>query len=78
MSLPLKDFRCGVTVEIDNALSATARAFGVDKATVAREVLGEWAAKKFHEAKVHVALSRANGTNAASAGIASDDSDTDN
>ena len=43
MSLPLKDFRCGITESIDIWLDAVAAATGTDKAAVARDVLREWA-----------------------------------
>lgn len=56
MSLPLKDFRLGITPEIDRALTAVATAFGRDKQDVAREVLGEWAARKHHEYSVAAKL----------------------
>ncbi|MBS0364928.1 MAG: hypothetical protein JSR67_03780 [Proteobacteria bacterium] len=52
MSLPLKDFRLGVTESIDLWLEAEAVAFGKDKAAVAREVLQEWAKRKAHAFKV--------------------------
>lgn len=61
MSLPLKDFRLGITDTIDVALSATASAFSKDKAAVAREVLQEWAKRKVHEHKVFARLALANG-----------------
>jgi len=56
-----KELHILIPLEIENALAATARAFGTDKSSVAREVLGEWAAKKLHEARVHIGLARANG-----------------
>lgn len=52
MSTPLKDFRLGITETIDIMLDAQARAFGKDKAAIAREVLSDWARKKAHEHKV--------------------------
>lgn len=48
MSLPLKDFRLGITESIDIWLDAEATAFGKDKSAVAREILQEWAKKKAH------------------------------
>lgn len=61
MSLPLKDFRLGITETIDIALDAQAAAFGKDKAAIAREVLAEWARRKIHEHKVMARRFAANG-----------------
>jgi len=61
MSLPLKDFRLGITESIDIMLDAQALAFGKDKAAVARDVLSEWAKKKAHEHKVIARRLAANG-----------------
>lgn len=52
MSVPLKDFRLGITESIDIWLEAEAAAFGKDKAAVAREVLTDWAKRKAHAFKV--------------------------
>lgn len=48
MSLPLKDFRLGITESIDLWLEVEGGAFSKDKATVAREILAEWAKRKAH------------------------------
>lgn len=40
------DFRMAITEEIDLVLSARARAFGLDKAAIARDVLARWAAQE--------------------------------
>ena len=61
MSAPLKDFRCAITESIDVALEAESNAFGRDKAAIAREILGAWAKRKFHEHKVMARLLMANG-----------------
>lgn len=61
MSLPLKDFRLGITETIDIMLDAEAVAFGTDKAAIAREVLKEWAKKKAHAYKVMRSRFEANG-----------------
>lgn len=61
MSVPLKDFRLGITETIDIALDAQASAFGKDKAAIAREVLAEWARRKMHEHKVMARRLQANG-----------------
>ena len=61
MSLPLKDFRLGITESIDIWLEAVAAANGTDKATVGREVLQEWAKRKSHEHKVATRRLIANG-----------------
>ncbi|MCC7462115.1 MAG: hypothetical protein IT480_06580 [Gammaproteobacteria bacterium] len=52
MSLPLRDFRLGITESIDIWLDAEAAAFCKDKAAIAREVLQEWAKRKAHAFKV--------------------------
>lgn len=61
MSIPLKDFRLGISETIDIMLDAQASAFGKDKAAVAREVLADWARKKIHEHKVMARRFAANG-----------------
>jgi hypothetical protein len=61
MSVPLKDFRLGITEAIDIMLDAQAMAFGKDKAAVARDVLAEWAKRKAHEHKVIARRLAANG-----------------
>ncbi len=61
MSIPLKDFRLGITEAIDIWLDSEAEAFGTDKAAVAREVLREWAKKKAHAHKVAQRRLAANG-----------------
>ncbi len=68
MSNPLKDFRLGISEQVDAALESQAIAFGKDKQTVAREVLAEWA-ERFHRAHtVYGQRLMANGSLAASAG----------
>jgi hypothetical protein len=62
MATPLKDFRMGITEQIDAALDAQAAAFGKDKAQVARDVLGEWARLKHREHMMYGRRLRANGT----------------
>ena len=61
MSIPLKDFRLGITEAIDIWLDAEATAFGSDKAAVAREILAEWAKRKAHAHKVAARRLAANG-----------------
>lgn len=61
MSIPLKDFRLGITESIDIWLDAEATAFGKDKAAVAREILQEWAKKKAHAHKVATRRLTSNG-----------------
>ena len=61
MSIPLKDFRLGITEAIDIYLEADAAAFGKDKAAIAREVLNEWAKRKAHAHKVATKRLAANG-----------------
>lgn len=61
MSVPLKDLRLGITEAIDIMLDARAVAFGLDKQTVARQVLAEWAKRMAHEHKVIARRLAANG-----------------
>jgi hypothetical protein len=61
MSVPLKDFRLGITETIDIMLDAEATAFGTDKAAIAREVLRDWAKRKAHAYKVMARRFAANG-----------------
>jgi hypothetical protein len=61
VSLPLKDFRLGITESIDIWLDAVAAANRTDKAQVAREVLQEWANRKRHEHSGAGRRLRANG-----------------
>lgn len=61
MSLPLKDFRLGITESIDIWLDAEATAFGADKAEIAREILSGWARRKAHAFRVASRRFAANG-----------------
>jgi hypothetical protein len=61
MSLPLKDFRLGITEAIDIWLDAEAVAFSTDKAAIAREILQAWARRKAHAYKVATKRFAANG-----------------
>jgi hypothetical protein len=47
MAIPLKDFRCAIPEQVDDALEAHACACGVDKQTAARKILADWA-KGYH------------------------------
>ena len=61
MSLPLKDFRTGITESIHAALEARAAATGTDMQTVAREVLADWAAREHRAYMVYARRLAANG-----------------
>ena len=61
MSLPLKDLRTAVPESTDVWLEIEARATGVDKAAIVRDVLNEWAKGKAHAFKVAHRMLRANG-----------------
>jgi hypothetical protein len=61
MSTPLKDFRTSINELTDVMLEAEAQAFGKDKQAIGREVLHEWAKKKFHAHKVIARRLAANG-----------------
>lgn len=61
MAIPLKDFRLGISEFIDAYLDADAIAFGKDKASIAREILNEWAKRKHLAYKVMAKKHAANG-----------------
>lgn len=61
MSLPLKDFRLGITESIYAALEAEGVAFDKDMQTVAREILQIWADRKHLAYKVYAKRVLANG-----------------
>lgn len=73
MSIPLKDFRLGITEAIDIWLESEAIAFGTDKAAVAREILQEWAKRKAHAFKVAQRRLAANGLQPELPGIETED-----
>jgi hypothetical protein len=73
VAVPLKDFRMGITEQIDAALDAQAAAFGKDKAQVAREILGEWARLKHREHTLYGRRLASNGMQLDLAGIDADD-----
>ncbi len=73
MALPLKDFRLGITEQIDAALDAQAVAFGRDKAAVARDVLAEWARMKHREHTVYGRRLASNGMQLDLTGIDTDE-----
>ena len=50
MSIPLVDFRCKVTPEIDALLETLHRTTGRDKSEIARDVLQKWAVTEIHAA----------------------------
>lgn len=47
MAAPLKDFRCAINAQCDDALEGYAAMLGVDKQTAARRILADWA-RAFH------------------------------
>lgn len=69
MSLPLKDFRLGITEEIAAALEADAAAFDRTMESVAREILQQWAERKAHAYRVYARRVIANGAQAELPGI---------
>lgn len=64
MSLPLKDFRLGITDGVHAALEARAIAAGSDMQTVAREILVEWARREHRAYMVYAKRAQANGAQA--------------
>lgn len=61
MSLPLKDFRTGITESIYAALEARAAADETDMQSIARRVLQQWADREAHAYKVFARRVIANG-----------------
>ena len=52
MSLPLTDFRCKVTPEIDSLLEAQHRITGRDKSEIARDVLQKCVVAEIHASMI--------------------------
>lgn len=73
MSIPLKDFRTAISESIDIWLDAVAAANKVDKATVARDVLQEWADRKMHEHRLAHRRMTANGLQSELPGFETED-----
>lgn len=73
MSLPLKDFRLGITESIYAALEAEGIAFDRDMQTVAREVLQIWADRKHLAYKVYAKRVLANGMQTELPGLETED-----
>lgn len=73
MSVPLKDFRLGITESISAALEADSAAFDKDMQVVAREVLQDWANRKHRAYTVYARRALANGPQAESPGLETED-----
>jgi len=58
LAIPLKDFRCAISEQVDDALEAHAYACGVDKQAAARKILAEWA-RDYHKGVTLYARKRA-------------------
>lgn len=58
MSAPLKDFRCAISQQVDDALEGYASMLSVDKQTAARRILADWA-RAFHRGTSLYAKKRA-------------------
>lgn len=52
MSIPLKDFRGGLDESTDMWLEIEAQSLGLDKQTVVRRVMRDWAKQKQHAYKL--------------------------
>jgi hypothetical protein len=61
MSTPLKDFRGSFDESSDMWLEIEAQALGIDKQTVVRQIVKEWAKKKVHAYKLATKRLQANG-----------------
>ena len=77
MSLPLKDFRLGITEAIDVWLDIEQAASGRDKAAIARGILGEWAKNKAHAHRIAQKRLAANGLQPELDGLDLDDAGVD-
>lgn len=70
MAAPLEDLRAKITTRSHCALLSHARAHGIDKSEVVREVLDDWAGRQIHSASMLQRCLRAKGETAAAEGIA--------
>jgi hypothetical protein len=61
VAIPLKDFRCAISEQIDDALEAHALACGTDKQTAARKILNDWARGYHKGASLYARRRAANG-----------------
>ncbi|MEN9493651.1 MAG: hypothetical protein RJA63_4100 [Pseudomonadota bacterium] len=52
MAVELRDLRAKITVEADAALDAEARASGMDRSEIVRDVLHTWASDRIDMAKL--------------------------
>jgi len=73
MSLPLRDFRMGISETIYAALEAEASAFERPMQDVARDVLQQWADRKAHAYKVYARRVIANGAQTELPGFETED-----
>ncbi len=69
MGAPLEDLRAKITARTHCALVAHARAHGIDKSELVRDILDEWAGRQIHGASVLYRCLRAKGEIAAAEGI---------
>lgn len=69
MAAPLEDLRAKITARAHCALVAHARAHGLDKSEVVRDILEAWAARQIHGASMLARCLRAKGETAAAEGI---------
>lgn len=69
MAASLEDLRAKITARAHCALTAHARAHGIDKSEVVRDILDEWAARQIHGASMLARCLRAKGESAAAEGI---------
>lgn len=76
MSLPLKDFRVGITEAVAAALEAEAVAFDSDMQVIARQILEEWARRKHRAYTVYARRVLANGAQTELPGFELEDAGT--
>jgi hypothetical protein len=63
MAVELRDLRAKVTPLTDVALEAEARAFGLEKSELVRDILEAWAGKKVHAARILTGALKREGMN---------------
>lgn len=76
MSIPLKDFRLGITESIAASLEARAAAEELDMQVVARRVLQQWADREAHAYRVYARRVIANGAQVELPGFEPEDAGT--
>lgn len=69
MAAPLEDLRAKITARSHCAPAAHARAHGIDKSELVRNIIDEWAGRQIHGASMLYRCLKAKGETAAAEGI---------